>query len=147
MRRGNLIFPLLITAMVCGCAGMVSDMDRGRPGYKIMGISEDPTYGYSQENPILVGNVREYGMQPEYDYMKALRGPDNQSLTYKRLGSCCPFETEASPWGGGRLDIWEITYEGLDEPVHIYLNPYHYNRPMAPMGFTHVDYWLDKESL
>lgn len=145
MSRIKVLIPVLF--VVFGCVKAPPDMERGKPGYRIMGVSEDPTYGYAQENPINVGIFKKSGVQPEYDYMKALRGPQGQELTYHRVGSCCPFETENSVMGTGFLDMWEITYEGLDEPAIIFLNAYEYESPMAPVGFTHSDYWFERNIL
>jgi hypothetical protein len=38
--------------------------------------------------------------------------------------------------GAGLLDIYEITYDGLDEPIKIYIDMYDYEAPLAPYGFT-----------
>lgn len=38
--------------------------------------------------------------------------------------------------GGGLLDVYEITYDGLDKPIELYINMYDYNDPMIPVGFT-----------
>ncbi len=125
---------------IAGCATRTWEMDAGDPGYKIHGVSVDPTYGYTAENPINVGIFSVSGVRPEYDYLKALRGPNGEALKYRRLGSCCHFETENSPFGGGFLDIWEVSCKGIEGPVHIYLNAYEYEEPKAPMGFTFVGY-------
>lgn len=38
--------------------------------------------------------------------------------------------------GRGLLDVYEVTYDGLPEPVELYLNLYDYEQPRAPVGFT-----------
>ena len=88
----------------------------------------DADYGRSAEAAIRVGglagsNIRS-GPRSERAYLDRLRGPEGQRLTYERLGSCCTFPTENSPLGSGRLDIYEVRYEGIDEPVQLYLNMY-----------------------
>ena len=61
----------------------------------------------------------------ERAYLDMLCGPNGEGIKYKRLGSCCAFESPSAPfYNTGLLDIYEVTYEGLDEPVKVYLNMY-----------------------
>lgn len=84
-----------------------------------------PDYGYSEEDPILVGSEKlNDGPANERAYLDLLTGPNGEEISYNRLGSCCEFETENSPFGGGLLDKYEVTYEGLDKPVILYMNMY-----------------------
>lgn len=95
-------------------------------------------YGYSEAKPILVGG-EDYTKGPRYEraYLDQLTGPNGEEISYKRTGSCCQFETENGIMGGGMLDIYEVTYEGLEEPVILYLNMYDPNSGeiVAPRGF------------
>jgi hypothetical protein len=34
------------------------------------------------------------------------------------------------------LDMYEVTYEGLEEPVTLYLDMYRREEPRAPTGFS-----------
>lgn len=97
--------------------------------------SKDETYGYKEENPIRVGGGLMGGAANERKFLDALAGPEGESISYKRLGSCCMFETPNSSMGG-LLDIYEITWKGQDEPVKLYLNMYDYEKPLIPVGFT-----------
>jgi hypothetical protein len=94
-------------------------------GIEFHGISEDPSYGYEDTNPVKVGSIPD-----EYHYMDALRGP---KLKYERLGS---FE---NPVTGGILDGWQIEHKGISKPVVIYLDPYALDSPLAPSGFSYVE--------
>ena len=95
--------------------------------------SEDPTYGYTEENPVRVGG----GARNHEPFLKSLRGPDGQKLKYKRLGSCCFFSTPNTFMGDkGLLDKYEVSYKGLKEPLTLYLNSYDYEQPMVPVGLT-----------
>lgn len=97
----------------------------------------DSTYGYTEENPVKVGGFNEKsGPAKERAFLNALLGPDGQELTYKRLGSCCPFETPNGIAGYGLLDMYEIEYEGLKEPIILYLNMYDSEELYVPVGFT-----------
>lgn len=95
------------------------------------------TYGYSPEEPVVVGSgVPEDGPGRERLYLRALRGPQGQPITFERRGSCCGFETENSPLGGGLLDVYELTYEGLGSPILLYLNMYDPGEALIPQRLT-----------
>ena len=98
-----------------------------------------PAYGTTEANPILVGaESADGGPARERAYLSTLRGPEFQPVSFTRLGSCCPFETPLSTWGG-LLDMYEVTYEGLDEPVRLYLNMYDPGEARPPEGFVQVE--------
>jgi hypothetical protein len=68
------------------------------------------------------------GPSREEAYLAALRGPEGQELTYER--------TSSQESGGSILDIFEIQYAGLGEPVKYYFDEYSYDELLAPVGFT-----------
>jgi hypothetical protein len=88
-------------------------------------------YGYTPEDPIKVGE----GPKGEHEYLQWLRGPEGQKLRYVRRGSCCGFTDPSLPLGGGLLDMYEVTYDGLEKPVVLYLDMYRRDDPRAPAGF------------
>lgn len=104
-------------------------------------FAQDPSkgYGYTEEDPIKVGSEQiNDGPANERAYLDNLTGPNGEPISYSRIGSCCEFETENSPFGGGLLDKYEITYEGIEEPVILYLNMYDPDedgKVEAPEGF------------
>jgi hypothetical protein len=105
--------------------------------FSITEISTDPTYGFTEKNPIHVGGVKEsMGPSNQRRFLDALLGPNGQELTYVRRGSCCHFKTENGLMGGGLLDMYEIKWKGLEKPVVLYLNLYDYGPLKAPVGFT-----------
>lgn len=95
--------------------------------------STDETYGFTEKNPIRVG-----GTSPanERRFLNSIFGPEGQKLTYERLGSCCHFKTPNGMLDTGLLDMYEVKYEGLKEPVVIYIDMYDYAPLAAPKGFT-----------
>lgn len=100
-------------------------------------VSTDPAYGVTPEKPVKVGGGFSDGAKHQESYLNALRGPDGQPVTWKRLGTCCPFKTPNGIVGErGLLDRVEVTYKGLQEPVILYLNLYDRETPRAPVGFT-----------
>jgi hypothetical protein len=99
-------------------------------------ISSDPTYGYSDKNPIKVGGAKDSeGPLNERRYLDLLAGPNGEKISYTRQGSCCGFETKNSVMGG-LLDIYEVKWSGQDKPAKLYINMYDYESLKAPVGFT-----------
>ena len=92
---------------------------------------EPGSYGFSPENPIHVGG----GPDGQHAFLETLRGPDGEPLAWRRLGSCCEFETPNGIMGFGLLDMYEVTYEGLERSVILYLDMYESGPVMAPAGF------------
>jgi hypothetical protein len=100
--------------------------------------SKDLTYGYTQENPIELGGFLR-GTKYEgahIQYFESLLGPKGEEVSVKRLGSCCEFLDDSMPFGGGLLDMYQLTYEGISKPVVIYVNLYKFTKPMAPKNFA-----------
>jgi hypothetical protein len=103
----------------------------------LKGVSEDPDYGYIRKKPINVGFTEmSEGAAHQIRYLNALRGPEGQTVTFQRLGSCCQFKTKNGFMGSGLLDKYEVTYYGLEEPLILYLNLYDPGQLLAPKGFT-----------
>ncbi len=104
--------------------------------FLLEGISDDSTYGYDQKNPIKVGGGAS-GPTNERRYLNALLGPNSESITYNRLGSCCATPSENGLMGYAMLDIYEIKYTGLEKPIRLYINMYDPGILKAPKGFTY----------
>ena len=90
------------------------------------------SYGFSPDNPIHVGG----GPNGQHAFLDALRGPEGQPIAWRRLGSCCEFETPNGLMGFGLLDMYEVHYAGLERPVILYLDMYDSEPVTAPVGFT-----------
>jgi hypothetical protein len=97
--------------------------------------SKDPTYGYTERNPIRVGQMGR--AWAEHAFLNALRGPRGEEIEYQRLGSCCLFATPNGPiLGQALLDRYDIKYRGNEKRVILYLDMYDYQRPLVPVGFS-----------
>lgn len=98
-------------------------------------ISSDKNYGYKPKNKtsIKVGEI-----ENQQAFLKAIRGPNGEIVQFRRLGSCCSFKSKSAAFGEGFLDKYEVFYQGLQEPIILYLNGYDYESPKCPMGFTYV---------
>ena len=130
--KWKLLFALFAAWSVLS-AGAATARDPVTP-VTITEVSDDPEYGYTEKKPIKVGGVTE-GPSRERAYLQLLRGPNGESVTFQRNGSCCGFETPNGLLGGGMLDIYEVTITGSDKPVTLYINMYDYEQPKAPRGF------------
>ncbi|AWG22930.1 hypothetical protein FFWV33_16050 [Flavobacterium faecale] len=96
----------------------------------------DKTYGYTKENPIKVGGVKDKtGPKNERRFLNALFGPNDKMTTYFRAGSCCPFK---SPNGFinnlGMLDRYRITEIGSKDTLDIFINMYDEGDLLVPQG-------------
>ena len=89
---------LILLLGSCGAGRQTSHPDYGSPAvqqslindfvFQIEQYSEDATYGYTEDNPIMVGGGVD-GPKNERRYLNALAGPGGEVLRYERLGSCC----------------------------------------------------------
>lgn len=100
--------------------------------FKITQYSQDKTYGYTEKNPVMVGGNTE-GPKNERRFLNALSGPNGEKTEYSRIGSCCPFKTKNSEWGG-MLDKYSVTYAGLEKSLTIYINMYDSDTLKVPVG-------------
>jgi hypothetical protein len=94
-------------------------------------ISTDPTYGYTKENAIRVGDSGDFigGPARERAYLDNLRGPHGEPISYQRNGSL-NFEDTI-------LD--EYVVHGLGIPVTLYIDMYTFEELKAPAGFSCAD--------
>jgi hypothetical protein len=123
---------LLGLLAVCAC----SSAPRARAGYRPRRLAtsepwhEEASYGFTSENPIRIGG----GPQGEYLFFEVLRGPEGQPVAWRQVGQCC--ELELAPGHVEGLDVYEVIYEGLAEPIVLYLDVFHAEPVLAPRGFT-----------
>jgi len=143
------ILVILVALLLAACGSSIktgSLMYYGSPNvkqtlldnntFKIDEVSEDPTYGYTPENPIMVGSGGGSGPMNERRFLNALMGPDGEAITYSRQGSCCEFRTKNGLLGNsGFLDIYTIAHKGLEEEITLYINMYDSDVLKIPVGF------------
>ena len=107
------------------------------PNMVIKKISVDKSYGYKDDNPIKVGGAeKREGSANAQRYLNSLYGPNGEIIEYERIGSCCPFSNPNGIDGVGSLDMFKITYQGLNESIILSLNTYDYKEPKAPYRFN-----------
>lgn len=99
--------------------------------------SSSASYGYTPKEPILIGGLLAKGVERSYEYLKALRGPKGEEISFSRIGSCCPFSTKNAELGSGMLDQYEIRHKGLAKPIVLFFNVYDTGEVQIPMGLTY----------
>ena len=93
-------------------------------------IAEDPEYGFSPDRPIQVGNTNfTDGPEREQLYLLTLRGPENQEVIFSR-------QAPRFNQSGTIVDAYQIEYNGLEHPIMLYLDLYHFASLQLPIGFT-----------
>ena len=147
MKKFIYVICIVLLMVSCKSTGKLSNknlVDYGSPRVKqelvndqmflIREFATDATYGYTEKNPIMVG---EFSPQNQRRFLNALAGPKGEPISYRRLGSCCPFYTKNGTFGNsGMLDKYEVTYEGLEKPIILYINMYDSDVLKVPVGFT-----------
>ena len=105
--------------------------------FVITEYSKDKRYGYEKEYPINIfySNTKNETINQQR-YLNALAGPKGEKITYTKLESCCPFPTKRSEMGAGFLDVYELKWEGQQNPVTLYLNIYEKGVLKVPVGLT-----------
>ena len=121
--------------------------DRGKPNGRsdssapfnraILPISVDSRYGYTKENPILVGPISR-GSGRDSLFLNSLRGPNGEPVEYERVGTCCAFKTANSPMGTGEglVDIYRVRVDGSNVVRYLFVNFYDPGKVKIPVGFV-----------
>lgn len=102
----------------------------------IIKTSSDNKYGYDEDYPVNLGFLPIQNAEINVKrFFGALTGPNGEEITYNKVDSCCPFPSTKNDMGAGILDIYEVTWPGLNVPKRIYINLYERSEVMAPKGF------------
>jgi hypothetical protein len=105
---------------------ILSTIDFLQPEQGTCEISTDNTYGYHEDNPIMVGGNILAGPARESYYLDNLKGPYGEEVNYMRLGSI--------PFMDTILDQFQVTYGNTT--VLLYIDMYTFEPLLAPAGFT-----------
>ncbi|MEZ5071257.1 MAG: hypothetical protein R2751_09870 [Bacteroidales bacterium] len=141
-------FPILLSLLLLVSCGTTAPLGNGRMNYGSPNVKQhlknentfvvshyatDPTYGYTEKNPVMVGGQSE-GPKNERRFLNALCGPNGEQLVYDRIGSCCNFDTRNSSFSGGLLDMYNVSYPGLEENLVLFINMYDSDTLRVPVG-------------
>ena len=97
------------------------------------GYSMNKNYGLKGEFPVKVGDKSPSNQRR---YIAALAGPNGEVLSFHRRGSCCAYDSPNGFGGSALVDVYEVTYEGLKEPILLYISFYDFEKLYIPKGFT-----------
>ncbi len=103
------------------------------PLANVEGYSSNKKYGLTGKYPVKVGDRSVINQRR---YLSALAGPNGEELSFHRRGSCCPYPSENGYGGSALVDVYEVAYEGLKEPILIYISFYDLEKLHIPKGFT-----------
>lgn len=89
-------------------------------------ISTDPTYGYTETNPIRVGGGVTGGETHAGVYFENLAGPDGHAIQFSHTGSILS--------GDVTLEVYEVIVQ--DQTLIFYVDHFSPIQLQAPVGFT-----------
>ena len=135
---------LMFVASACvSTKSTIKNIDDNAPIPKLSGentfvlteFSTDKKYGYDPDYPINVffKNTKDEQINPQR-FLNALTGPNGEKIVFNKIETCCPFPTKRSAVGAGFLDIYQITWSGLETPIQLYFNIYEKGVLMVPVG-------------
>ena len=113
----------------------------GHYGQTLTSFSDNDNYGFTQEQPIKVGNGPNGAPANERAYLDLLRDGQGKPISYYREGSCCAHESKNGFNGMAMLDIYVINYyneNGIKETAKVYISMYDYEEPLIIKGFQTV---------
>lgn len=121
----------LLIGRATSAAQIPPQADTSRPA-SYCDAADDPTYAYTPGRAVQVGGGAMFVASRERRYLDALRGPGGEPVRYKRTGT-----TTLEPNALTIIDVYEVTYDGAEKPVTIYLDAYHFDDGLrAPRGLT-----------
>lgn len=103
--------------------------------------ADNAKYGFTPEQPILVGTGSEGGPANQRAYLNLLRDGKGKAIEYERLGSCCGYPSENGLFGTALVDRYEIKYlneKGKEKKADVYISMYDYEEPQILHGFKTV---------
>lgn len=93
-------------------------------------------YGYDKDYPINLGFENEkYSPKNVTYFFNAITGPNGEKISYEKIDTCCPFPTKKSAVGAGTLELYQISFEGTDKKIILYINIYEKGKVLCPKGF------------
>lgn len=104
--------------------------------FVITEYAQDEKYGFDKDYPInlFYHNTANDSINQKR-FFNALVGPNNEKITYEKVGVCCPFPSKNSVSGAALLDIYEVKWTGQKVPLLLYLNRYERSPLLVPKGF------------
>lgn len=111
---------------------------------RIDGISNDPSYGYTPDNPLAIGGIdlRTTGSAAASEtalrmaaFFSLATSLKSRPFRWQRERSCCPIKASTAFQGTGFIDIYVVGEEG-ERPFRIFVNHYESGPLQAPVGMV-----------
>lgn len=146
MKKRNILLILSVLVLSTSCVStksMIQNIDNTaiKPTIRerqfvVTEYASDTKYGYSQDYPINLGFENEKFSPKNIPlFFNGLTGSKGEKINYEKVDSCCPFPTKKSVMGAGTLDIYQVTFEGSDKKILLYINIYEKGKILCPKGF------------
>ena len=136
-----LVFALLLIA--CGAkkspvilgstTNATETSDSYEPFFDVSEYSENEEYGLTGDYPVKVGGR---SASNQRRYLSSLAGPDGEVVSFHRQGSCCGYNSENGLDGVALVDVYEVTYGNIKQPILLYISFYDLEKLYIPKGFT-----------
>ncbi|MBZ0326847.1 MAG: hypothetical protein K8F54_04535 [Altibacter sp.] len=107
--------------------------DHYEPFFDVTEYAENEAYGLSGEYPVMVGGR---SAENQRRYLSSLAGPRGEVVTFHRRGSCCEYDSENGFDGVALVDVYEVVYGNLKQPILVYISFYDSEKLFIPKGFT-----------
>lgn len=141
------LYLVLATLLITSCVSTKStlknvDNNAIRPIYKenrylITEYANDEKYGYDEDYPINIGFIHEKQEAINIDYyFNGLEGAKGEKISYKKVGTCCPFPTKNTTMGAGTIGVYEVMLEGSSKKLTLYFNTFEKGKILCPKGFS-----------
>jgi|GEM_PF-6063592 len=99
------------------------------------GVSADPTYGFTKENPVYLGGGSSQGRANEIAYFSSLFDAEGNPVTFEKIKERSSESLEGQNSTDG-LHCFKVKSRSLGTTDTIYVSIYKYHQPYAPIGFT-----------
>lgn len=99
--------------------------------------ANDSKYGFNENYPINLGFYKNENSNTTNikRFFNGLTSKSGKTLSYKKIGTCCPYPSKNNGVGAGTLDIYEVSIEGKSEKWLLYINIYEKGKILCPNGF------------
>ena len=133
--------PPFVKEKIKNCNDTIKPTKEIHPICRLTSFSDNDNYGFTQEQPIKVGNGPNGAPANERAYLDLLCDGQGKPISYYREGSCCAHESKNGFNGMAMLDIYVINYyneNGIKETAKVYISMYDYEEPLIIKGFQTV---------
>lgn len=99
--------------------------------------ANDSKYGFNENYPINLGFYKNENTNTANikRFFNGLTSKSGETLSYKKIGTCCPYPSKNNGVGAGTLDIYEVSAESQTEKWVLYVNIYEKGKILCPNGF------------